>query len=104
MSYRRNNEKDLAWRDWLRQNEIVLNECGLPEIVLRSESHWWDFLMHGYLDHHSDPSKFTVDDLSKEQMQCLKKFLESELTANEIASSLILLQLESKLNNAFSES
>ena len=104
MSYRRDNEKDLAWREWLRQNENVLNECGLPEIVLRSESHWWDFLMHGYLDHHDDPSNFIVDALSKEEMKCLKRFLESELTPKEMESTLVLLQLESKLSNPVSES
>ena len=104
MSYRRNNEKDLAWREWLQRNKDALNECGLSGIVLRSEAHWWDFLMHGYLDHHGDPSNFTIDDLSKAEMKCLKEFLESELTAEEKRSAIILLQLESKLGNAAGES
>ena len=104
MSYRRNNEKDLAWRNWLRRNEHVLNKCGLPEIVLRSEAHWWDFLMHGYLDHHEDSGNFTVDDLSRAGMTYLKEFLESELTAEEKSSAIILLQLESGLGNAAGES
>jgi hypothetical protein len=104
MSYRRNNEKDLAWRNWLRRNENALNKCGLPEIVLRSEAHWWDFLMHGYFDHHEDSSDFTVDDLSQAEMKCLKEFLGSELTAEEKSSAIILSRLESGLGNAASES
>ena len=104
MSYRRNHEIELRWREWLRRNKNVLNECGLPEIVLRSEAHWWDFLMHGYLDHHEDSSVFTVDDLSKSEMECLKEFLESELTTEEKSSAIVLLQLELKLSIAAVES
>jgi len=104
MSYRGNNQKALAWREWVRKNEAGLSECGLPEIVLKSESHWWDFLMHGYLDHHDDPSSFTVDHLSKEEMRSLKAFLEFTLSADEARSAIILLELESKLSNAVSDS
>ncbi len=99
MSYRRNNERALAWREWLRENERALNECHLPEIVLSSEAHWWDFLMHGYLDHHDDPSDFSLDNLSPEEMRCLKNFLESHLAEEERQSALVLAQLEGKLRS-----
>jgi hypothetical protein len=99
MSYRQNNKRSLAWREWLRENEDALNECHLPDIVLSSEAHWWDFLMHGYLDHHDDPSGFVVDNLSPGEMRCLKRLLESKLTGEEKQSALILGQLESALSN-----
>ena len=104
MSYRRNSEKALRWGDWLRGNKTALDECGLPDMVLSSEARWWDFLMHGYLDHHAGSSNFTVDDLSQVEMKRLKEFLESELMAEEKGSAIILLQLESKLGNGAGES
>ena len=97
MSYRRTNEQELNWREWLRGNERSLSECGLPELVFSSEAHWWDFLMHGYLDHHEDQSNFIVEDLSLAEMKCLKAFLESELTSEERRSAIVLLQLCEKI-------
>src|SRR5689334_5086989 len=99
MAYRRNNKQKIAWREWLRRNQNELDKCGLPAIILTSEMHWWDFLMHGYLDHHEDLSKFTVDDLSYLETKYLKDFLESELTPEEKQSAIILSQLEKRLND-----
>lgn len=104
MSYRRDSEKELAWREWLRRNKNAIDKCGLPETILRSESHWWDFLMHAYLDHHEDLSEFSVDNLSRSEMKYLKEFLESELTDEEKKSALVLLQVEAKLNVTVYES
>ncbi len=99
MAYRKDNEKTVVWRKWLRQNEKLLNECHLPDLIVKSESHWWDFLHHGFLDHHEDSGNFTVDDLSEKELRNFKKFLDSVLTPQEKQSAIILLQIESRLND-----
>ena len=99
MSFRRNSENSLAWHKWLQQNEKLLDDCGLPTIVFASESHWRDFLEHGFLDHHNDAINFTVDELSETKLRKLKDFLESSLTSQEKQSALVLLQIDSKLND-----
>ena len=51
------------------------------------------------LDHHEDPSRFKVDDLSRPQMQALYDFLLIELSEEERQSALVLSQLRSVLNS-----
>jgi hypothetical protein len=98
MAYRSKNEKNKSWRDWLLRHQGELAACRLPELVLKDEEHWWDFLMHGYLDHHEDPSRFSVDALSQTEKQMLYEFLEVELTGEEKKSALVMRQLESELS------
>jgi hypothetical protein len=80
MGYRRSNEKVRAARDWnsfVAKNIETIRTAGLPELVTTSIRHWDEFLIHGYLDHHEDPSRFTVDELSEEEYSALVKLVES---------------------------
>ena len=77
-----------TWRKWLAQNQNALFCCGLPEIVLTDESHWQDFLLHGYLDHHFDDSNFAVENLSPQKKSNLLQFLENELTEEDKQSAV----------------
>lgn len=43
--------------------------------MLSDEEHWGDFLDHGHLDHHPDPSRFDLDDLSVRQKAALLRLL-----------------------------
>ena len=64
--------------EWLlAHNNEVIRAAGLPESVINPISRWDDFLMHGYVDHHDDPSRFTVDELSEEQYYALVQLVES---------------------------
>lgn len=96
MAYRSNNEKKRLWRKWLTQNREQLSTCGLPEIVSTDESHWQDFLLHGYLDHHSDNSNFALENLSSKEQNNLLRFLEVELTEEEKQSAVVYKLLKNK--------
>jgi hypothetical protein len=77
MGYRRQkwDEKHRDWLAWLRQNEEQIAASGLPELVLSDEAHWSDFLDNGHLDHHPDPSGFSLDDLSVRQKAAMLRLL-----------------------------
>ena len=96
MAYRSNNEKSRLWRNWLTQNREQLSSCVLPEIVLTDEDHWQDFLLRGYLDHHSDESNFALENLSSEEQNSLLSFLEVELTEEEKQSAVVYKLLKNK--------
>jgi len=80
MGYRRSKLKAQATLDWDRfvtNNKEVIRAAGLPELLTQSIRHWDDFLLHGYLDHHDDPSGFTVREVSEEQYRALLQVVES---------------------------
>jgi hypothetical protein len=81
------------WTGWREKHRVALQRTGLPESVLEDEERWWDFLQHSYLDHHSDPLGFTVDQLSAEQKHELRQFLLQTLSANEQSSAIVLREL-----------
>jgi hypothetical protein len=97
MTYRRDRQKALNWRKWLLKNQAILDRCGLPERILKDEAHWWDFLDHGFLDHHGDISQFKLEDLSAKQLNELFTFLNAELSAEDKISCLVLRVLPSLL-------
>lgn len=59
------------------RNSRVIEAAGLPEAVTESINQWDDFLMHGLLDHHDNPTAFNVDQLSDEQYAALLQFVYS---------------------------
>ena len=80
MGYRRSTENVEAARNWstfVARNRRVIESAGLPHVATESIDNWDDFLMHGYLDHHHDPTGFTVDQLSDEQYGALQQLVES---------------------------
>jgi hypothetical protein len=79
MGYRRSKENVESARNWstfVARNRSAVETVGLPQVVTESIDHWDDFLMHGYLDHHDDPTGFTVDQLSEEQYTALLQFVD----------------------------
>jgi hypothetical protein len=61
---------------------------------LRDEEHWWDFLQHGFLDHHEDAAGFSVQQLTLDQQRELRQFLHQTLSPDERSSAIILRQME----------
>ena len=98
MAYRRDSQKDRAWRNWLGTHREALDACRLPPSVLANEDTWWDFLMHGHLAHHGTDT-FKVDDLTREQMQALHTFLEAELSESQKQTALVLHELRFALRS-----
>jgi hypothetical protein len=63
------------WCAWLAEHSHLVAASGLPDFVLRDQGHWHDFLNHGILDHHDDPSRFHVDHLTVRQKAALLRLL-----------------------------
>ena len=100
MGYRSNNEKSRVWRKWVLMHQQALDECGLPLRVLQDEDHWWDFLESGFLDHHDDPTRFDLEQLSQTQKKKLLEFLEAELAPEDQPSANVLKWLKEELKEA----
>jgi hypothetical protein len=80
MGYRRSKASVDAAREWstfVARNKEVIEASGLPSVALVSVDHWDDLLRHGYLDHHDDPTGFTVDQISEEQYGAFVRLVES---------------------------
>ena len=82
-----------SWAEWLDLHAPDLTACGIPTHVLNDEDHWWDFLHHGYLDHHPDPTSFSVRDVPRDKVAHLVMVLESIIPQEQWNSAIALLQL-----------
>ena len=89
-------EEEKDWRDWLRRHRHLVEASGLPELVLSDSEHWYDFLDHGTLDHHEDPLRFSVDDLSIRRKATLLRLLMTRpsLLQTIVGSGLISAMVE----------
>jgi hypothetical protein len=77
MAFRRSREQAERQRAWdrFRQRHVdEIRRIGLTEPVVRTRERFVDFLMHGYIDHHDDPSGFSVHQVSDEQHALLVEF------------------------------
>jgi hypothetical protein len=84
MRYRRSPDSAEASRNWerfLNANAALIAESGLPGWVTKSSDRFTDFLMHGYLDHHPDPARFNVDQLSDAEYGGLVRLTEAYFAA-----------------------
>lgn len=78
MSYRRS--KAVAtdankWRDFLERHRDLVITSGLPSSVISTREIFEDLLMHGYLDHHEDPSSFAVSKLEADQFHSFRELV-----------------------------
>lgn len=65
----------------------------MPERVVTDEEHWWDFLEHGFLDHHDDPTHFELAQLTGTQLVALYNLLDSELLEEEKQHTRVWLEV-----------
>lgn len=99
MGYRRSKESADAARQWstfVARNREVIEAAGLPEVVTQSINHWDDILMHGHLDHHLDPTGFSVDQLSEQQYTALLQLVESYFVSGYEYFTPIVLRVEDR--------
>ena len=80
MSLNERKTERRRWRAFRSQHRQAFLESGLPLAICESREIFDDFLMHGYLDHHEDPRRFTVDELSPPQVQALKRLIVAYLS------------------------
>jgi hypothetical protein len=74
MSFRRSKQRALEsyrWRQFVEQNSARLEASGLPLLIYQSQEMFLDFLIHGYIDHHEDPTRFSVMKLSSFELDLL---------------------------------
>jgi len=84
MTYRKSPQKTAATRTWqsfVTSNAPLFEAAAIPPVVHSSIDHFDDFLSHGHLDHHEDPSNFRVDSLDARQYEALVMLTESYFDA-----------------------
>jgi hypothetical protein len=72
MSYRPKSDSTRRWQTFRDQQRALINESCMPEAYVEKESMFLDFLMHGYIDHHSDTRWFSVEDMSSAEHQAFE--------------------------------
>lgn len=74
MSFRRSKttaRETRAWMYFLEVNASLLQASGVPISLCESREIFDDLLMHGYIDHHSDSTHFSIEQLSLQQREVL---------------------------------
>jgi len=74
MSFRRSKtaaQESRAWQEFLQANAALFQASGVPISLHESRDLFDDLLMHGYIDHHPDPTRFFVGQLSDAQREAL---------------------------------
>lgn len=72
MSFRRSKNEVVEqerWRAFCAANEQLIARLELPSPVVETQDRFEDLLMHGYLDHHHNPTKFSLDSLDSAKME-----------------------------------
>lgn len=75
MSYRRSTAvaaDSRKWGDFLESHRDVVIASVLPGSVMATREIFEDLLMHGYLDHHEDPTSFAISKLDDEQFHSFR--------------------------------
>ena len=81
MSFRRDRDTELVWRQWVKAHEAELIAIGIPREVWADRLTWWRFLEHTI---HPDVSnardvRFRLEDLSPDQQLRFHRFLDHVL-------------------------
>lgn len=74
MSFRRSKtavRESRVYREFVQANAVLFQASGVPISLYKSRELFDDLLMHGYIDHHPDPTHFFVGQLSAEQREAL---------------------------------
>lgn len=75
MSYRPKSDSLRRWKIFRDQHRALINGSGLPEAYIEKQPMFMDFLMHGYIDHHTDSRRFTVEDMSPAEHQAFESLV-----------------------------
>ncbi len=78
MAFRRGKSEALEWKHWLDRNRPALVECGLPAEVYADRRSRLYFLEHASLSDRCHHDWFSLEMLSREQMERLYAFLTAD--------------------------
>lgn len=78
MGFDRFAEERRRFRSWTTKNRDRLLATGIP-IVAWSKYEYWDYLMfYGFLPYEFDPARFSVEQMTAEQVVALRELVEDE--------------------------
>ena len=103
MSYRRGKNEVVGQRRWSTfcvDNRDLIAIVDLPSQVVETQERFEDFLMHGYLDHHNDPTKFSVNKLDSAKLEKLKELVDRYFEAGYLDPGLMVLGHKERLRLA----
>ena len=103
MSYRRSKNEVVGQRRWSTfcvDNRDLIAVVDLPSQVVETQERFEDFLIHGYLDHHNDPTKFSVDKLNSAKLEKLRELVDRYFEAGYLDPGLMALGHEERLRLA----
>jgi hypothetical protein len=101
MSFRRDHDAELAWRQWVKAHEAELIAVGIPREVWADEMTWWRFLEHAIHPAVSNARdvRFRLEDLSPEQQRRFYRFLDAVLPEQR-AGTAVWTILDHRFGNA----
>lgn len=76
MSFCQNNETIRKWNAFYQANRELIARIGLPGPTVDTWDRFADLLMHGYIDHHDDPSKFFIEELTPDRYALFKELVD----------------------------
>lgn len=88
------------WQSFYAQNADLIESLDLPSPVIETQAGFEDFLMHGYLDHHDDPTKFTIDGFDPVKMEKFKKLVDRYFAGGYFDPGLMAVGFEERLRLA----
>lgn len=108
MVYKREGKRllhdQVEWKQWRKENDDLVIASGLPELVVSDADHWYDFLDHGYLDHHEDPLNFSVERLSVRQQAHLLQLVGTEVSGfNTVLGGTLIANLCAAIKERYRE-
>lgn len=88
------------WRSFCAENWGLIESIGLPSPVFESQERFEDLLMHGYLDHRHDPTRFSVSELDARRLEKFKMLVDRYFGAGYSDPGLMALGHEERLRLA----
>jgi hypothetical protein len=103
VSFRRSKNdgfEQRRWRVFCAENQELIASIDLPSTVVENQERFEDLLMHGYLDHHDDPAKFTVDKLDSAKLEKFSALVDRYFEAGYFDPGLMAVSHEERLRLA----
>jgi hypothetical protein len=88
MSFRRNSDRSIAWRQWINLRRDEFTTAGVPTEIFSDELRWWRFVENGGLDWETG---WRVELLFARQADALYQLVEREFHRPGLNSCLRVL-------------
>lgn len=88
------------WQSFCAENADLIASLDLPSPVIETQERYEDLLMHGYLDHHHDPTRFTIDEFDATKIENFKQLVDRYFAAGYFDPGLVAVGFEERLRLA----